>query len=42
MQHLLGLIATQLPFACATLALHGHFFGRSFIFLAFGKAGKRP
>lgn len=42
MQHLIGLIATQLPFACAALALHGHFVGGYVTFLAFGWAGKRP
>jgi hypothetical protein len=42
MQHLIGLIVTQLPFACVTLALHGHIFGRAFTFLAFGGVRKRP
>lgn len=42
MQHLIGLIATQLPFACAALAMHGHLFDSRFTFLAIGWAGNRP
>lgn len=42
MQHLIGLIATQLPFACATLALHGHLLDRSLTFLAAARVEKWP
>ncbi|MFC0101305.1 hypothetical protein [Sphingopyxis terrae] len=42
MQHLIGLIASQLPFACAIVALHGHIVGHSFTFLAMGGMEKSP
>lgn len=35
MLHLIGLIASQLPFAFAVLALHGRFLGTALTFLAF-------
>lgn len=42
MQHLIGLIASQLPFACAILALHGRFLGTAVTFLAYGGLQEPP
>lgn len=42
MEHLIGLIAWQLPFACVAFALHGHFLGTAVTFLAFGEPKEAP
>lgn len=40
MQHLIAVIAAQLPHACAVVALHGQLLGHSLTFLAFSGAKK--